>query len=82
MSYYYNKGQHYNSDLLKQLIWADGHDSPTRFIADLFILTSTAANRKLNTGTWTREEIWTISNELNLSDENIVKVFLSNVRTR
>lgn len=82
MSYYYRKGDHYNAALLKQLICNDGHDSPTRFLQDTLILNSTTANRKLNTGNFTREEIWTVCNALNLPDEDIVRVFLSNVRIR
>lgn len=79
MSYYYRKGEHYDSHLLKQIIMSNGHDSPTRFLQDLFVTTTTTANRKLNTGNFTREEIWLVANSLNLSDEVITRVFLSNV---
>lgn len=75
MSGSYQKREHYNATLLKHEIVFNGEESPTTFIQDCFHVNRENANKKLNTGTFTPEEIWEIGNQLNMDTEVFMKIF-------
>lgn len=65
----------YDVEVLKWYILNNENMSPTRYVQDLFVMDYTAANKKLNRGTYTRDELKDLGNHLGMSKDDFMTVF-------
>lgn len=74
MSYFVDEID-YNPRLLKSIIIREGHDSPTKYLQDLFIMEYTSANKKLNRDCWHRKDMQMLRKDLNMDTDEFMRVF-------